>query len=102
MASEQLKNQLVLLKIRLKAYRRDSIIAGGVFLLSFAATVVSGITENLNDKALYLLSALIICFGMSYIMAWVRLQVIRGSIETVELLQRVNSEGGREFSKPGF
>ena len=95
MASEQLKNQLILLKIRQKAYQRDLIIAGGPFLVSFAATVVAGLTESLNSNALYLLAALITCFGLGFLMAWVRVQVIRGSIETLELLRRVNSEGGR-------
>ena len=87
MTTNELENLLALLTIRQAARRRDAIIIGGVFFVSFIATIALGMLDQLNGRSVYLVTALVVIFGLAYLMAWVRLQIIIGSIELIDTLR---------------
>lgn len=94
MAANKLENYLALLSIRRAAGRRDTTIIGGVFIVSFIVTIAFGMLDRLSGRSLYLVTALVVVFGFAYLTAWVRLQIINGSIELIDNLQRM--EAGQE------
>ena len=75
-----------LLLIRQKARRRDLFLIGGLFLVSFIATLALGLLDQFG-RSVYLITGILVAFGVSYILTWVRLEVIRGIIEVIENLQ---------------
>jgi hypothetical protein len=90
MSAEGVQNYLAILKIRRAASRRDTHLVGGVFLLVLVFTLAVGLLDYLNARALYLMAAMLIALGTGFGMSWVRLQVVSGSIETIELMQRTH------------
>jgi hypothetical protein len=90
MNPNKLENYLALLNIRQAARRRDAIIFGVVFLLSFGGLIAGGLLDSLSGRSLYLAAALVVGFGFSLVTAWTRLEVIRGSIELVSELLRAS------------
>ena len=95
MATNRLENYLALLTIRRAAGRRDTTILGGTFAVSFIATVALGMVDQLSGRSVYLVTALVFVFGLSYLTAWVKLQIIDGAIEFIDSLQ-VMKEGAGE------
>ncbi len=83
----QINNYSSLLKIRLSAFRRNTMITGGVFLVSVFATLVIGLLTGLSGRSVYLIIAMNLAFGLGFITSWVRLEVIKGSIELIDNLQ---------------
>jgi 4-hydroxybenzoate polyprenyltransferase len=92
MTTNRLENYLALLSIRRKAGRRDTTILGGTFAVSFIATIALGMLNPLSGRSLYLVTALVVIFGLAYLTAWVKFQIINGSIELIDNLQ-VTREG---------
>ena len=86
MVSNALENYLTLLTIRRKAGRRDTIFIGGLFLISFVSLIALGMLGRLTGISLYLVTALVVCFGLGYLTTWVRLEIIKGSIELIDNL----------------
>ncbi len=86
--SIQLQDYLALLRIRQRTKRRDMIVTGGLFLISLISMLAFGILGELESRSIYLITAIVVGMGFSYIMTWVKLEVINGSIETIETLQR--------------
>jgi len=95
MATNRLENHLALLTIRRAAGRRDTTILGGIFAVSFIATIALGMVDQLSGRSVYLVTALVVVFGLSYLTAWVKLQIIDGAIELIDSLQ-VTKEGTGE------
>lgn len=87
MNSSKLENYLNLLKIRVRARRRDTLILGVVFWISFTATIILGIIEQLSGRALILVAGMVVVFGFSYLTTWVKLECIRNSIDILDQLQ---------------
>ena len=77
------KNYLDLLEIRRKGRHRDSYLLGGIFWLVFIALVFLVITGQLAGKALTIVIALEVVFGMAYLMAWVRLEEVKNTIDLI-------------------
>lgn len=96
MTTNRLENYLALLAIRRTVGRRDTTILGGTFAVSFIATIALGMLNQLSGRSLYLVTALVVIFGLAYIMAWVKLQIINGSVELIEnlLVTREGQDNG--------
>lgn len=86
MVANSLENYLALLEIRRATGRRDTTLIGGVFIISFIVMVALAMLDLLSGRSLYLVSALVVVFGLAYLTAWVKLQIIKGSIELIENL----------------
>lgn len=90
MGSNKLENYLALVTIRQKAARRDTFIAGGVFLVSCITLIAVGMLGRLSGRALYLVIAMVMSFGFTFLAAWVKLEIIKGSIELINNLLLMN------------
>jgi hypothetical protein len=90
MTTNRLENYLTLLTIRRTAGRRDTTILGGTFAVSFTATIALGMLNQLSGRSLYLVTALIVILGLAFLTAWVKFQIINGSIELINNLQMMN------------
>ena len=92
MKSEKLKNYLALLKIRQAARRRDTWISGGVFFIFFALLMVFLMLNRLSGNSLYLILFLQVCFAFAYLTSWVRLEILKGTIELINNLPQQEKE----------
>jgi hypothetical protein len=89
MPSEGLLSEYAdLLHIRERAARRDRAITGGVFLLFFSLSIVQGLLTGILGRAAYLVILLVTLFGLSFVFAWCRLEMIRGNLALLEEIDR--------------
>ena len=88
MTSSELENYLSLLNIRRTAERRDALITGGAFFLSLAAMVVFGLLDQISGKSVYLITAMMIAFGLGYLTTWTKLEITKALIELIRYLER--------------
>jgi len=79
-------NYLTLLKIRYSARKRDAIFMGAIFLISIFGMLITGLVTGLGNREVYLVVLLNICFGISFVMALVRLEIVKGNIELLNNL----------------
>jgi hypothetical protein len=86
MVSNKLENYRALLIVRRAARRRDTIVTGGIFLFSFISMIALGMLDRLTGRSLYLITALVLCFGFGSLATWVKLEIIKGSIELINNL----------------
>ncbi len=84
--SDRKSNYLFLLKIRRTARLRDTRLLGVVSLLAFLATIGFGLVTGLGGREVYLVVGLDVMFGLAFLMAWTRLEIINASIELLENL----------------
>ncbi len=85
--SDHIQNYLSILEIRQKSRRWNVTILGGIFVISILATLAIGLVAGLGGRSVYLISGVDIALGLSSIMAWVRLEIVRNSIELLNNLQ---------------
>jgi hypothetical protein len=90
MVSNKLENYIALLTIRRAARRRDTVVTGGIFLISFISMIALGMLDRLTGRSLYLVTAMVVCFGCGYLTTWVKLEIIKGSIELIDNLLLMN------------
>ncbi|MFU8772329.1 MAG: hypothetical protein ACNA8H_07900 [Anaerolineales bacterium] len=83
---DRINHYVTLLKIRRKARRRDSIIIGGLFIVSLLGMIATGLVTGLGSREVYLVSGINIVLGMSFLMAWTRLEILQQSIDLLENL----------------
>ena len=93
MDAKRLENYCALLTIRQAGRRRVTIFAGGIFLVSFIAMIALGILDRLTGRSIYLVAAMVVVFGINYLMTWMRLAIIRGSIELLDNLLPISGGG---------
>ena len=86
MITNNLESYRSLLIIRRDAKRRDTLVTGVIFLLSFIALIALGMLGLLTGISSYLVTALVVCFGLGYLTTWVKLETIKGSIEMIDNL----------------
>lgn len=86
MVTRKLDDYRSLLSIRRAGRLRDTRLAGTVFLLAFLSMLALGLLDRLTGKSLYLVSALLVVFGLGYLATWVRLEIIKGTIELIDNL----------------
>ena len=84
MLTSKLENYRSLLAIRRAGRLRDTRLAGGIFLLAFLSMLALGLLDRLTGRSLYLVSALVVVFGFGYLAAWVRLEIIKGTLELID------------------
>ena len=85
--SERIQNYLSLLEIRRKSRRWNVTIMGVIFIASILAALVFGLVKGLNGRSVYLVTGIDVVLGLSFIMAWVRLEIVRGTIDLLNNLQ---------------
>lgn len=85
--SDRIHNYLSLLEIRQKSRRWNVILLGGIFIVSLLSTLASGLVTDLSGRSVYLITGIDIVLGLSFIMAWVRLEIVRSSIDLLNNLQ---------------
>lgn len=90
MIPNQLENYLALLKIRRGAARRDTIIIGGIFYLSFVSTIALGMLDRLYGRSSYFVTGIVVVLGLGYLTTWVKLEILKKSIELIDNLRLIN------------
>jgi Zn-dependent protease with chaperone function len=85
---DQLAQYTSLLRIRQTARRRDARIIGSVFLMSVLAFVALGLLGDVSGRTVYLLIGILIAFGVSFLMAWIRLKIVTSNLELAAYLQQ--------------
>jgi hypothetical protein len=90
MISKELENYIALLTIRQAARHRDTVVIGGIFLISFISMVALGMFDRLTGRSLYLVTGMVVCFGLGYLTTWVKLEIIKGQIEMIDNLLIMN------------
>ena len=85
--SERIQNYLSLLEIRQKSRRWNVTFLGGIFIISVLATLALGLVTGLSGRSVYLITGVDIALGLSFIEAWVRLEIVRSSIDLLNNLQ---------------
>ena len=85
--SDRIQNYLSLLKIRYKSRRWNVIFLGGIFIVVILATLAIGLVRGLSGRSVYLITGVDIGLGLGFLMAWVRLEIVRSSIELLNNLQ---------------
>lgn len=85
--SDRIHNHLSLLEIRQKSRRWNVIFLGGIFIVSILATLVLGLVTGLSGRSVYLITGIDIVLGLGFLMAWVRLEIVRSSIDLLNNLQ---------------
>lgn len=85
----KLENYRELLLIRQNGKRRDAIIIGIIFWITFTGLVFLGLTGQLTERSVYIVAAMLAVFGAAYLKAWVQLDRVRAMIE---LLSNISEE----------
>lgn len=85
--SDRIHNYLSLLEIRQKSRRWNVILLGGIFIVSLLSTLASGLVTGLSGRSVYLITGIDIVLALSFIMAWIRLEIVRSSIDLLNNLQ---------------
>lgn len=85
--SDRIRNYLSILEIRQKSRRWNVTILGGIFVISILATLAIGLVTGLSGRSVYLVTGVDIALGLGFVMAWVRLEIVRSFIELLSNLQ---------------
>lgn len=85
---EHCQQYAVLLRIRQRAARRDSIFLGVIFGVGIAAAFVYNFYSQPNGQSVFLGAALLLIFGLSFTNQLARLEMFRQLLEMVDFLQR--------------
>jgi hypothetical protein len=85
--SDRIRDYLSLLEIRERSRRWNVIILGGLFLVAILSTLAFGMLTGLYDRSTYLIAGVDIALGLGFITAWVRLEIVRNTIELLNNLQ---------------
>jgi len=85
--SNRIQSHLSLLKIRQKSKQWNVTFLGGIFVVSILATLAFGLVTGLSGRSVYLITGIDIVLGLGILMAWVRLEIVRSSIELLNNLQ---------------
>ena len=64
MVSHKLEINLALLTIRRAARRRDTVIAGGIFLISLISMIVLGMLGGLTGRSFYLVAPMVVVLDL--------------------------------------
>ena len=76
-----------LLEIHHSARKRDATLMGAVFLIAFLATIAIGLVSGLGAREAYLVAAMDVVFGVLFLQAWVRLEIVKRNLELIDHLQ---------------
>ena len=90
MVLRKLEIYLATLTLQRAAKRRDTIIAGVVFLVSFMSMIALGMLDRISRRSMYLVAAMVVGFGFAYLTTWVKLEIIKGLTELIDNLLLMN------------
>jgi len=85
-STDRMSNYLVLLKIRQKAYHRNMLLTGGLFLFAILSTTGMGLLTEWNTRSVILMALFDFLFVVSFLMAWARLEITKDAIQLVNNL----------------
>jgi hypothetical protein len=89
MAKSKISSYTKLLEIRLKAYRRNVTLAGAVFFITLFAFFTLSMLELMNNQRELLLSGLLlVLFGMPFITAFVRYEIVKNTLDLTHAISR--------------
>lgn len=88
-SEEGISNYLGILRIRQANLRREQTISGVIFVLTFFGFIAAGLLTEPNSNAVYITGGLVAVLGLIYMMAWVRQEILRHSIEVLDHLQKI-------------
>ena len=92
-SSEHCQQYAVLLRIRQTAARRDSIILGAVWGVGMVTAFVYNFYSEPNSQSVFLTTAMLIAFGLSFAHQLSRLDMFDQLLEMVDFLQRESRPG---------
>lgn len=81
MDKRHISSYLGLLEIRHRAARRNTFIVGAIFTLSLLSFFALGMIGKIRGLELFVASAILIAFGLSFISALIRLETIKAVSE---------------------
>ena len=87
-----------ILKVRESAYRRNLFIAGGFFLFAIFSTLGMGLLTGGDGRSIYLLAGFDVLFIVNFVMAWARLEIVKGNIELIDNLQNRDRQISQDVS----
>jgi len=96
--ADQLKDYSALLEIRRKYYRRNMMIGGMIYFGILIAFILSGLLRPAVGSWIYLEVALVIGLGISCVIAWVRLEVVSGTLDLLTNLDRIVRQDGEKIA----
>ena len=89
MEKSKISSYAKLLDIRLKAYRRNVTIAGAVFIITLATFFTLGMLELMhNQREIFLVGLLLVFFGISFIAAFVRYEIVKNTVDLTHVISR--------------
>ncbi len=86
--STQFTAYLDLLKVKQKYRRQAAIFLGAILIILILVTWATGMVTGLAGREIYLIGLVDIGLGISFIMAWVRLEIVNANIELLNSLFR--------------
>ena len=89
MEKSKISSYAKLLDIRLKAYRRNVIIAGAVFIITLTTFFTLGMLELMhNQREIFLVGLLLVFFSISFIAAFVRYEIVKNTVDLTHTISR--------------
>ena len=85
--ADRLSGYLDLLKIRQKAYQRNVIIGGSLFVFALLATTATLLATEWNPRSIWLMGLFDVLFVVNFLMAWARREITKEKIDLVNNLQ---------------
>jgi hypothetical protein len=85
--SDPFNGYLGVLEIRRSAYRRNMILAGGLFVMAFILTIGVGLVTGWEQRGIYIMAVFNVLFLIGYLMAWTRHEVVKQEIELLDNLR---------------
>jgi hypothetical protein len=85
--TDRIHNYISVLQIRQRSRRWNATFLGGIFLVSILATFAFGLVKGLNGRSVYLITGVDTALGLSFVTAWVSLEIVQNTIELLNNLQ---------------
>lgn len=93
MEHDRVAHYLALLEIRYRTARRDAYLSSSVFLISLLSFFALGMMGYLTGLGVWVVSALLIVFGVSFVLTITRLEMIGQARELAENLLPTSQPG---------
>lgn len=78
---DRLSNYLVLLKIRQRAFFRNVLISGGLYLFTILSTTGLLLMTEWNGRSIYLMIIFDVLIVAGFLMSWIRYEIVKGNID---------------------
>ncbi len=87
-SGDSLQQYATLLGIRLRAARRDVIVARWLFLIAMAGFFAFGVLGRLRGASAFVAAFFVVAFGAGYFAVWSRCETARVITELIDVLRR--------------